>query len=343
MFYGRASELTEISNFLRGNQSVSIVGPHEIGKTSLMMHLMQTESKASLGIGNEHLFAFIDCHALSGCLQSELITFLCKAVANVLHTSDLEAEPALKDVISNPTWFTFEVALHKLNLRGLKIVLILDDFEQLTQNLQLDLHFYNALRSLAGRFQLAYLTCSTQPLVAITNFNDSKTVLSSPFFNIFTQINLGLLSEAEAREMIRKRKEAAGVIVSSQLEDFIYQLVGGHPLALQVACSQAWDNPQDLRRIEAQTRQELEPHFHNYWRNLSQAERDFLQHPFETRMRADSDPSRRIVLRDLTRKCLLVQIDGSYRYPSKAWADFVGSQKNEQLLLSSPGSVEHGN
>lgn len=329
MFYGRASELAEISNFLHGNQSVSIVGPHEIGKTSLMMHLMQAESKASLGIGNEHLFAFVDCHVLSGSHQSELLTFLGKEVANALHSSDLEAEPALIDVISNPTWFTFEVALHKLNLRNLKIVLILDDFEQLTLNPQLDQHFYNALRSLAGRFQLAYLTCSTQPLVAITNFNDSKTVLSSPLFNIFTQINLGLFSEAEAREMIRKGMEAAGITASSQLEDFIYQMVGGHPLALQVACSHARDNPQDLRKIETQTRQELEPHFNNYWDMLSQAERDFLQHPFETRMRADSDPSRRLVLRDLTRKCLLVQIDGSYRYPSKAWAEFVGSQKNE--------------
>ena len=34
MFYNREHELNEIAAFLRGNQSISIVGPRKIGKTS---------------------------------------------------------------------------------------------------------------------------------------------------------------------------------------------------------------------------------------------------------------------------------------------------------------------
>lgn len=326
MFFGRADELSEISTFLHGNQSVSIVGPDGIGKTSLMVHLMRTEVKDSLGIGSDNLFAYISCHALSDCTHNELLAFFCQVLTAALHASCLEAEPALLAVISNPTWFSFDLALHKLNQRGLRVVLILDDFEQLSRNPKLDINFYNALRSLASRLQVVYLTCSNQPLSGLTNFNDSKSVLSSPLFNIFTQIYLGLLSEAEAREMIRKLMEAAGISVSSQLENIIYSLVGGHPLALQVACAHACENTGDFHKIESQTGQELEGHFHNCWVNLSPAERDVLQHPMESGLHEDSDPSLRIILRDLKRKCLLASVDGSYRYPSQAWAEYVAHQ-----------------
>jgi hypothetical protein len=127
---------------------------------------------------------------------------------------------------------------------------MLDEFEQLTMNPHVDVGFYNALRSAAGRLRLVFLTASAQPLIELTYFDSSKKILSSPFFNIFAQLYLGLLSESEARELIRAPIEAAGIKVNSRLEDFIYELVGGHPLALQIACFHAWDNPEDLPEIE---------------------------------------------------------------------------------------------
>ena len=48
MFFGREHELREIVAFLNGNQSVSVVGPRKIGKTSLLFHLMRTENWPAL-------------------------------------------------------------------------------------------------------------------------------------------------------------------------------------------------------------------------------------------------------------------------------------------------------
>jgi hypothetical protein len=343
MFFGRDYELNEICAFLRGSQSVSIIGPREIGKTSLMVHLMRTQTKAFYGIEADYLFTYLDCHALCDCNQSDVLTFFGRVLANDLNASCLESEPALNDAISNPTWFTFEIALHKLNLRGVRVVLILDEFEQLAMNPHLDLNFFTALRSMASRLLVSHITCSTQPLIELTNSKDKISVSSSPFFNIFAQIYLGLLSEAEAHELIRKPMEACGRDLSSQIEDFIYQLVGGHPLALQIACTQAWEDPQDSHKIELRTKRELEGHFQNYWLGLTQPERDVLQHPIETRMREDSDPSLRRMLSELIRKCMLVRKDNSYRYPSKLWAEFIASQKNEALPLSSSEYIKQGN
>lgn len=325
MFFGRANDLNEIAAFLNGNQSVSIVAPRKIGKTSLMLHLMRPETLATLGIGKGNIFVYIDCQALSTSRQDEIFTSLCVEIAAALHTHELEPEPSLKAAVSTPSWSAFEFALRKLSQRGLRVVLMLDEFEQLTINPHIDVSFYNAQRSAAGRMRLVFLTASAQPLIELTYFDSSKKILSSPFFNIFAQVYLSLLSESEARELIRTPMEAAGKIVSPQLEDFIYQLVGGHPLALQIACFHAWDDPKDLAKIELQTKQELEAHFQYYWHNLSPAEQDVLRHPAEAGLQEGGNPTLAVILSGLTRKCLLVRSGGSYGYPSKAWSEFVST------------------
>jgi hypothetical protein len=326
MFSGREYELNEIGAFLHGNQSISIVGPRKIGKTSLMLHLMRPETMATLGIGRENLFVYIDCQALSSGRQDEIFAHFCSQVAAALRTQGLQPEPALKAMVSKPGRSTFETALRKLNQCGLKVVLILDEFEQLAMNPHVDVSFYNALRSAAGRLRLVFLTASARPLIELTCFDSSKKILSSPFFNIFAQLYLGLLSQRDAGNLIRAPMEAGGIVVTSRLEDFIYQLVGGHPLALQIACFQTWEGPEDLHNIELRTLQELEAHFQYDWEDLSPAERDVLRHPPEAGSQEAGNPALKIVLRDLTRKCLLVHTGGSYRYPSKAWAEFISAQ-----------------
>ena len=47
MFLGRTHEMNEIAAFLRGNQSISIVGPRKVGKTSLLFHLMRPTTWAA--------------------------------------------------------------------------------------------------------------------------------------------------------------------------------------------------------------------------------------------------------------------------------------------------------
>jgi len=341
LFYGRVHDLNEIGTFLRGNQSVSLVGPRKIGKTSLMLHLMRAETMAALRIGGGNLFVYMDCQTLSSGQHDEIFAHFYTEIAAALRAHGLQPEPALKAAVSKPTRFAFEGALRKLNQRGLRVVLMLDEFEQLTTNPQVDVNFYNALRSAAGRLRLVFLTASARPLIELTYSERSQNILSSPFFNIFAPLFLGLLSETEARNLIRAPMEASGIVVSSRLENFIYQLAGGHPLALQIACFHAWDSPDDLYQIELRTMQELEAHFQYYWHNLSPAERDVLRHPSEAGLREAGDPALRVTFRNLIRKCLLLQMRGSYIYPSRAWAEFVSAQPHDPGIISPVKPPEH--
>ena len=329
MFIGRVHEMNELRAFIQGNQSISLIGPRKIGKTSLMMQLMREEIPASLRLNLGSLFVYIDCQILADRQHNQVFAHFCAEIAVALRAQGLEHEPALQVAISTPTRSAFENAVRKLNQRGLRVVLLLDEFEQLSLNRHLDVNFYNALRAAAGRLRLVLLTASSLPLIDLTYAERSPKLLSSPFFNIFAPVFVGLLPETEARTLIRNLMDAAGITVSSQSENFIYGLVGGHPLALQIACYYARETLDNLDQIKSQTRLELGTLFEYYWHNLSAPEREVLRKPSEASRQEPKDAAVRVIFRSLIRKCLLVQVHGSYVYPSKAWQEYVLAQPDD--------------
>ncbi|MEW5869964.1 MAG: protein kinase [Chloroflexota bacterium] len=331
MFFGRELELREIIAFLNGNQSVSIVGPRKIGKTSLLFHLMRTENWPALGMQPENLLAYLDCEVLGEGGHEEIFATFAAEIAAALDERGLPPEPILESAIDQPTRLSFERAIRKLNQRNLRVVLVLDEFERLSTNPSLDVNFFNSLRSAAGRYRLAYITASAQPLIHLTYSGRSQEILSSPFFNIFAPMHLGLLPEAEARQIICQPAQRVESPFPAEVEDFIFSLVGGYPLGLQVACFHAQeallsDHAPDLSEIERRTMQELHPHFEYYWHNLTLLEQDALRRVPEAAARAPSDTTLRAILRDLVQKCLLLAEGGAYYYSSRAWANFINSQ-----------------
>ncbi len=331
MFFGRERELNEITAFLNGNQSISIVGSRKIGKTSLLFHLMRPEIWPDLGLSDENLLAYLDCEILGDSNHEEIFATFSAEIAAALDERGLPAEPEMEVAQNKPTRLSFERAIRKLNQRGLRVVLILDEFERLGTNPHLDVNFFNALRSAAGRYQLAYITASAQPLIQLTYSGRSQEILSSPFFNIFAPLFLGLMPPTEALQAISKPAERAGQALPPEIQAFIHTLVDGFPLGIQIACFHAFDalqrNPSpDLADIEHNAMQELLPHFEYYWHNLTLSEQDALRRLSDIAVRASNDTTLRALLRDLVQKCLLVHENGAYRYPMRAWASFVSSQ-----------------
>lgn len=339
LFFGRVHELDEISAFLKGNQSISVVGPRKIGKTSLLFHLMRPETQEKLGLGESSLFVYMDCEVLGESDHDDIFGQFAWELSAALAERKLPAEPALEEATARPNRLAFERAIRRLNQRNLRVALLLDEFERLSTNPHLDVNFFNALRSAAGRYQLAYITASARPLIQLTYSGKSQEILSSPFFNIFAPLFLGLLPEAEARSLICGPSSDQGASFPPGLEDFIYHLAGGHPLGLQVACFYAFDNPDNMVEIEQKTSQELAAHFQYYWHNLTPLEQTALRQVNELAERAQSDTTLRAVLRDLVQKCLLIHEGGAYRAPSRAWASFVAAQEPPHPTASQIGGL----
>jgi predicted Ser/Thr protein kinase len=332
MLFGRRHELHEIAAFVAASQSVSIVGPRKIGKTSLIYSLIRPSSWPDLRLEANNLFVYLDCEVLGEGAHAEIFGQFAAEMIAALEERGLPQEPALEVAIARPTRLTFEAAVRKLNQRGLRVTLILDEFERLSINPQLDVNFFNALRSIAGRYQFVFLTASARPLIELTYSGRSQEILSSPFFNIFAPVFLGLLANEDAYRLMREPMRKAGAAFTSSTEDFLYDLVGGHPLGLQVASFHAFDVRDDHAEIERRTLRELEAHFAYTWHNLTPAEQDALRRVDAAAALASCDTAMRGLLRDLVQKCLLIaegRVENAslqYRYPSRAWAQFVAVQ-----------------
>jgi len=326
MFFGRARELGEIANFLKGNQSVSVVGPRKIGKTSLLFHLMRPRISEELGIAAGRLICYLDCEVLGNETATEIFQQFAAELRAEVESRGLPEESALESACVSPSRLAFEGAVRALNRKGLQVVMILDEFERLSANPKLDVNFFNALRSIAGRFQLVFLTASASPLIDLTYSDRSQEILSSPFFNIFAPIFLGLLPEADARDLIFKPSDRAGKPFPLEIQNFLYDYSGGHPLVLQVACFHAFTLSVFRDEIAKRTAQEMQAHFEYSWRNLSEDQRRILLDAPRMTGRLSTSATDSTVLRGLESKCLLVQTQGRYGYPSKAWADFLAER-----------------
>jgi hypothetical protein len=89
--------------------------------------------------------------------------------------------------------------VEELHRGGVNLVCFFDDFHFVTRNTNFPLEFFSFLRSLANNFNLAYVTSSYLELQKLCV---AKDIEESPFFNIFTNIALGLLAPDEARALL---------------------------------------------------------------------------------------------------------------------------------------------
>src|SRR5512135_723474 len=93
MFFGRQHELSEIAAFLNGNQSISIIGPRKIGKTSLLFHLLRPDTWPDIGLDASNLFTYLDCEVLGECTHEDIFCQFAQEMAATLSAFDLPAEP----------------------------------------------------------------------------------------------------------------------------------------------------------------------------------------------------------------------------------------------------------
>ena len=124
--------------------------------------------------------------------------------------------------------------LRRVRDAGFDVALCLDEFESLARNPRFEPDFYGELRSLAGELGLVYLTASKRSLYELT-YEHSDT-LSSPFFNIFSELPLGLMSEdATARNFLTELTSRYGPTFCDDEIAFTLNLAGTHPFFLQIA------------------------------------------------------------------------------------------------------------
>ncbi len=225
MFWGRRKECFEVRTRLQHMQSTSIVGHRRIGKSSLAYFVYKTAHEF---FDDTYKFVWLDGQSN----HSNSVQDFCLSVSN----KSLMAYVPAQD--HNNCLMNFEDAVSSCDK---KLVLIINEFELLTDDhhkTEFNIQFFNTLRFLAEQGMCALITTSNQSIQELC-----KHVLgiSSPFYNILSQITLSSFSDDEAQSFLDAPHNS--IYLEAQEKELIKNIPNfHHPLTLQIACHHFFQN-----------------------------------------------------------------------------------------------------
>src|SRR5262245_58146506 len=284
-FVGRSMELDQIINLLKMVQGVSLVGERRIGKSSLLYNIFLT---GQAKFDKRTKIAYTDFPNVKD--EASFYECLCKQLGKPGDKfSDLE------DLVHNR-----------------KVVFCFDEFERVMRSPKFERAFFDTLRSLAQSDNFTLLIATEHPL---SELSLNEHIATSPFFNIFRQIRLGLFTPQEAQGFIRKRFTDANVTITEGEIERALRLAGRYPFFLQQACFRLFEMKVGrAAEWERSFKRHAKPHLQYLWSRLKSSERATLSRAIDVSLGSPNE----LVIEDLEQRGLLV-CDDKTRY---GWGGF---------------------
>lgn len=227
-FVGREEAIRFIMQRMTGPQmtSVAVIGERRIGKSSLLYHIYQTYMQR---IENGQRFLLAEAS-----LQEAHVRDRAGFVSTVSERLQgaLNRHPRATELPVWPHSYTdltdLGSQLRELYDAGLRVVVCLDEFEELLENRRaFDNAFYDAMRALLDAQHLMLVIASTRPLT----YYGQRYQLVSRFFNVTNSLNLGELNEDEARVLLTRPATFGGSrpALGAMDSQLALRLGGRHP------------------------------------------------------------------------------------------------------------------
>jgi transcriptional regulator with XRE-family HTH domain len=261
-FYGRRQAKLEVKNRIGAiaSQSVNIVGLRRIGKTSLLRYVRANLTEF-IHPNKQPLIVSLDLQSNPVSTPAGIVEGLRRGIMK----QQKGQEPWNQE--ENENDWAVNDGLEALRDRGVRLIVLLDEFETISSRLEQFQGWGEDWRSKAstqGLFSL--VVASKRPISEMYQ----GLGLTSPFGNIFSTTILGGL-EREAWERL-VRDGFAGSKVSAETLAWIDELAGGLPLYVQMAAALLWQEEGNLMRAEAGFKLQAEPRMRELWQGLSAVE-----------------------------------------------------------------------
>jgi hypothetical protein len=234
MFIGRKREIKQVYECVVSGADCVIVGERRIGKTSLLRYIADPTVEARNGLdAKNYIFAYLDCQGRPNITFTDLWKRLLFEVAGQVKSVALFEK--VKGVMEKDeiTLFDLEVLFAQCNETDLNIILLFDEFGAMTANPNLDQTFYGGLRNLSNNLRVHYIVTTQRPLLEL-QYAYLET-MTSPFFNTFRRITLGLFAPEEVEELLTTALRGTGVTFSEPDRQFLDEMADHHPYFLQMA------------------------------------------------------------------------------------------------------------
>jgi len=315
-FFGRGSELRELYQRVLRRQSVSLVGERRVGKSSLLNALIFQRDRPEYNIVESIRFVYMDMQSVSGCDESGIVERVLDLIED--ETGVRVGSGRRRDV---------EPTLKEIQARGMSLVLLLDEFNILTENTNIPSTFYDLLRS-AIAYRLTYVTAYREGTLDALVAGLKETDGLSPFMNIFGIMYIGPLKKDDADTLVLELSDDAGSPFSADEIDQVQRLGGYLPFYLQIAAYHAFEAKRhgaaiDWSAVEAGFRDEALHHLHSLWGRLSAVE--------QMALKARSGQSGSVMTRsqraradaDLRKKGILIDENGQHRVFSSVFEQLI--------------------
>jgi DNA replication protein DnaC len=293
-FYGREEELEKLFSYLNSPspQNVSIVGQRRIGKSWLLRVVALDNALRARYLEHPEQYTFIywdlqtEPRLSPDVFFSRLVDQLLSELPQGLSEFCREAvdKERSEDALSG--------MLDVLKEFEHRVVLLLDEFAAITRSTEFAESFFSHLRSIFGRPEMTCVTASYRSLGEMCHLGPD-----SPFFNIFSRIQLGLFSWQKAQAFVLEPFEADGIRVEPGVVREILRLTGPHPCFISQLCHEL---AIEIRATGALTKEDVERHngpfqtavfddFAYYLQRLSEDELALLRHIAEGNQPATLD------------------------------------------------------
>jgi hypothetical protein len=230
-FFGREGQSTEILTRLKGMQSTSVVGERRIGKSSLLYNLAHNGAMRLCDPSYKFLyldFQDAELHTSNGFFRA------------VLRELELPVDIISDSARLNLNLIAFTDQMEIVSRSGRRLILCLDEFENAFKHQeQFSEDFFDHMRGRLNRRTFACVTATRQTLHSLC----LEGKLTSPFYNIFTVVDLGAFTEEEIRQFIEFYRQR-GVLSDDEIRFIEFHLDDLRPMKLQIFCDWMLKNRQ---------------------------------------------------------------------------------------------------
>lgn len=285
----RDKEQRTLFSRLRNGECTAIVGEPRIGKTSLLRCLASPSvQKEWLKKQAEEIITVeIDCYQewlSTDKTPQDFWKYVLDTVKLSLLDETIQQQITLVEE-NNYGSATLSLFFRNLDRRGLRIVLLIDEFDALLTHPNFSTaEFLGGLRAMAMREGFQIITASIASVDEMNRRSEFSNPLGSPFFNHFTEVNLKPFDIKDVAILLDTALNGSDIKFDRTDRNFIVWISGRHPYRIQVAGAALFEAIEEGLQGEKRYAQAAEwfyertnDHFSTLWRRyLNEAEQTVL-------------------------------------------------------------------
>lgn len=334
-FCGRKKNLRRIFDRISQKAPVSIVGERRIGKTSLLHYIKSPQALEQFSRDQAN-FLFVGLELKSeNVTEHEFWLDMLRGLGDISmgkpwHQLLTDIQRELIQAGSEVPIFQIEQFFHRIKAWGYTPVFLLDEFDRVMFSKELDVHFFNTIRSfMVGEDDLFVMVVASR----IDLYKAPKEIVGSPFFNVFSTEQLQEFSEDDFEEWLQNRLAGTNVTFDETIKEFLMDAGGLHPFFLQIIASEVFYSIEQNSQISLSARQEMlqtfkqnaTPHFTYYWEHSSEEEKVWLallslgKKSARIKLNKYEDTN----LQELRKRALIRKVDNEYQIFSSIFSLMV--------------------